>query len=87
MAALTIRNIPDEVLSHIKKVAHYKATSMEQEVREMLKIRYTDRTKILARARKRWTQLPETTSNECVIFSIAASCGELNPTDFASSFK
>jgi len=25
-------------------------------------------------------------SNECVIFSIAASCGELNPIDFASSF-
>ena len=25
--------------------------------------------------------------NECVIFSIAAGCGELNPTDFASSFK
>jgi hypothetical protein len=24
--------------------------------------------------------------NECVIFSIAASCGELDPIDFASSF-
>lgn len=64
MTTLTIRNIPDEVLSRIKEVAHYKATSMEQEVRELLKIRYADRTQILTRTRKRWTQLPQTTSEE-----------------------
>ena len=49
MATLTIRNVPDEVVARLKKVAANKGHSMEQELRELLKTRYPARAEVLDR--------------------------------------
>lgn len=47
MATLTIRNVPDEVVVRLKKVAANKGHSMEQELRELLKTRFPARDEVL----------------------------------------
>mgnify|MGYP000564594580 CR=1 FL=1 len=58
MAAITIRNISDEVVDRIKHLAEQKGISMEQEVRDLLQIRYGQRVEVLARLRQRTEKLP-----------------------------
>jgi plasmid stability protein len=60
MSTLTIRNLPEHVVAHIKEAARAQGHSMEQEVRETLARRYADRDVVLQRLRQRWPALPET---------------------------
>ena len=43
MATLTIRNVPEDVVARLEKVAANKGRSMEQEVRELLMTRFPER--------------------------------------------
>ncbi len=58
MATITIRNISDELLERIKRLAAQKGISMEQEVRDLLQKRYGQRDEVLARIRQRAEVLP-----------------------------
>ena len=58
MATITIRNISDELLDRIKRLAGQKGISMEQEVRDLLQKRYGQRDEVLARIRQRAETLP-----------------------------
>jgi hypothetical protein len=58
MAAITIRNISDELVSRIKFLAEQKGVSMEQEVRDLLHTRYGKRVEVIARIRRRNETLP-----------------------------
>ncbi|MDB9435653.1 hypothetical protein BMF77_01988 [Dolichospermum sp. UHCC 0315A] len=58
MATITIRNISDELLDRIKRLAAQKGVSMEQEVRDLLQKRYGQRDEVLARIRQRAEVLP-----------------------------
>ena len=58
MATITIRNISDEFLDRIKRLAAQKGVSMEQEVRDLLQKRYGQRDEVLARIRQRAEVLP-----------------------------
>jgi antitoxin FitA len=58
MATITIRNISDELLARIKRLAGQKGISMEQEVRDLLQKRYGQRDEVLARIRQRAQALP-----------------------------
>ena len=49
MATLTIRHVPEAVVERLKAAAKRKGYSMEQEVRELLAMRYAARTEIMAR--------------------------------------
>lgn len=60
MSTLTIRNLSEEVVAHIKEAAQAHGHSMEQEVRDALVRRYGDRRVVLRRMRRRWPELPET---------------------------
>ena len=64
MATLTIRNVPDEVVARLKKVAANKGHSMEQELRELLKTRYPTRAEVLDRVEQRWETLPPVSAEE-----------------------
>ena len=64
MATLTIRNVPDAVVEHLKLVAKRRGRSMEQEVRELIEIRYAPRSEVTERIRKRWDLLPATSETE-----------------------
>jgi plasmid stability protein len=64
MATLTIRNVPDDVVERIKNAAVQKGHSMEQEVRELLEVRFQAKNEALRRIRERWKELPETTPEE-----------------------
>lgn len=64
MATVTIRNLPDEVVAHIKEAAREHGRSMEQEVREALQRRYGDRAATLQRIRQRWPEFPDTAADE-----------------------
>ena len=64
MATLTIRNVPDEVVARLKKVAANKGHSMEQELRELLKTRYPARAEVLDRVKQRWETLPPVSAEE-----------------------
>ena len=64
MATLTIRNVPDEVVARLKKVAANKGHSMEQELRELLKTRYPSRAEVLDRVEQRWETLPPVSAEE-----------------------
>jgi antitoxin FitA len=64
MPTLTIRNLSEEVIAHIKEAAQAHGHSMEQEVREALVRRYGDRRAVLQRIRQRWPELPETEADE-----------------------
>jgi antitoxin FitA len=58
MATITIRNISDELVDRIKRMAGQKGISMEQEVRDLLQKRYGQRDEVLARIRQRVEVLP-----------------------------
>jgi len=58
MATITIRNISDELVDRIKRLAGHKGISMEQEVRDLLQKRYGQRDEVLARIRQRAEALP-----------------------------
>ena len=58
MATITIRNISDELVDRIKRLAGQKGISMEQEVRDLLQLRYGQRDEVLARIRQRAKALP-----------------------------
>ena len=58
MATITIRNISDELVDRIKRLAGQKGISMEQEVRDLLQLRYGQRNEVLARIRQRAEALP-----------------------------
>jgi antitoxin FitA len=58
MATITIRNISDELVERIKRLAGQKGISMEQEVRDLLQKRYGQRDEVLARIRQRTETLP-----------------------------
>lgn len=58
MATITIRNVPDEVVDRIKRLAEQKGISMEQEVRNLLQNRYVQRDLVVQRIRQRWETLP-----------------------------
>ena len=64
MATLTIRNVPDEVVARLKKVAANKGHSMEQELRELLKTRYPSRGEVLDRVEENWKNLPPVSAEE-----------------------
>lgn len=64
MSTLTIRNLSEEVVAHIKEAARARGHSMEQEVRDALVHRYGDRRAVLQRVRQRWPALPETEAEE-----------------------
>jgi plasmid stability protein len=58
MATITIRNVPDELVDCIKRLAEQKGISMEQEIRDLLQSRYVQRGIVIERIRKRWNTLP-----------------------------
>ncbi len=58
MATITIRNISEELVDRIKRLAGQKGISMEQEVRDVLQLRYGQRDEVLARIRQRGEALP-----------------------------
>ncbi len=58
MAAITIRNISEELVERIKFLAERKGVSMEQEVRDLLQIRYGRRSDVLERIQRRSENLP-----------------------------
>jgi plasmid stability protein len=58
MATITIRNISDELVDRIKRLAGQKGISMEQEVRDLLQKRYGQRDEVLTRIRQRAETLP-----------------------------
>jgi plasmid stability protein len=58
MATLTIRNLPEPVVSRIKQLAARNGHSMEQEIRSLLIRRYSEKRDIIARARERWSRYP-----------------------------
>jgi hypothetical protein len=64
MATLTIRRVPEAVVTRIKDIAARKGHSMEEEVRELLKQRYVEREAVLERVQRRWSELPPVTADE-----------------------
>ena len=64
MGALTIRNLPDDLIQRLKDAAEAHNRSMEQEVRELLEQRYAPKREVLDRVRERWDDLPETSPDE-----------------------
>lgn len=58
MATITIRHLPDDLVSRIKAAAARNKRSMEQEIRELLHERYLQRQEILERIRERWGKYP-----------------------------
>lgn len=64
MGAITIRNLPDELVDRLKEAAEAHNRSMEQEVRELLEQRYAPKGEVLSRVRERWEELPETAPEE-----------------------
>ncbi|WP_009630077.1 MULTISPECIES: hypothetical protein [Cyanophyceae] len=58
MATLTIRNVPEELVDRIKRLAEQKGISMEQEVRDLLQSRYVQRSAAIERIRQRSETLP-----------------------------
>ena len=58
MATLTIRNVPEDVVARLKKVAANKGHSVEQELRELLRTRFPARAEALERVRENWKNLP-----------------------------
>ena len=64
MATLIVRDLPDELVQRIEAYASTKGHSLEQEVRELLEIRYASRSAVIHRMRQRWSALPTTTADE-----------------------
>lgn len=64
MATITIRNVPDELVDRIKRLAEQKGISMEQEIRNLLQSRYVQRGVVIERIRQRWETLPVQAANQ-----------------------
>lgn len=64
MANLTIHNLPDDLLQRIETVASTKGHTIEQEVLEMLEVRFAARSRIIQRIQERWKTLPTTSPGE-----------------------
>lgn len=64
MGAITIRNLPDDLIDRMKETAGAHNRSMEQEIRELLERNYAPREEVLNRVRARWQELPETRPEE-----------------------
>jgi plasmid stability protein len=64
MATLTIRNLPEDLVARLKRLATKRARSMEQEVRELLLERYGTQREIMRRVRERWAELPPSAADE-----------------------
>jgi plasmid stability protein len=64
MATITIRGVPPELVQRIKDDARRKGRSMEQELRELLAVRYPSRAEAVAEVRARWKRLPPTSAEE-----------------------
>lgn len=58
MATITVRNVPDELVNRIKRLAEQKGISMEQEVRDLLQSRYVQKDAVINRIRQRSETLP-----------------------------
>jgi plasmid stability protein len=56
MATLTIRNVPNRVVSSLKSLARRNRRSMEQEVRALLEQYLGDRRALLAEIERSWTR-------------------------------
>jgi len=63
MATITIRNVPDQLVDHIKRLAEQKGASMEQEIRDLLQ-RYVQRGAAIDRICRRWDTLPVQTASQ-----------------------
>ena len=64
MGAITIRNLPDDVIARIKTTAKNNSRSMEQELRQLIQERFMSKREAIARIRARWKDLPITTAKE-----------------------
>ena len=64
MVTITIRNVPEDVVARLKKVAANNGRSMEQELRELLKTKYPSRAEVLDRVERRWETLPPVSAEE-----------------------
>jgi plasmid stability protein len=64
MAALTIRNIPGNVIERLKKAAVTNGRSKEQEVRTLIESRYRAKEEVLRRIEERWKNLPKASPKE-----------------------
>ncbi len=63
MATITIRNVPDQLVDRIKRLAEQKGVSMEQEIRDLLQ-RYVQRGAAIDRICRRWETLPVQTASQ-----------------------
>ncbi len=64
MATLTIRNVPDDVVERLKARAKNNGHSMEQELRDLLKTRYSSKEEAIASMRESWKTIPPTPKEE-----------------------
>jgi plasmid stability protein len=64
MATLTIRNVPDDVVERLKTRAKSNGRSMEQELRELLRVRYPSKEAAIASMRESWKTMPTTSKEE-----------------------
>lgn len=64
MATLTIRNLPEDTVERLKRVAAVHGHSMEQEVRTLIESRYAPRRAVLSRIRGRWSCLPKVSAED-----------------------
>lgn len=62
MATLTIRNLPEDVVTLLKEQARRNGRSMEQEAREILGRRLVARNDVLAEMRAKWAEMNPTPS-------------------------
>jgi plasmid stability protein len=64
MATLTIRRVPEAIVARLKAVAARHGRSMEEELRDLLVQRYTQREALLQDIRDRWPALPPSSGDE-----------------------
>jgi plasmid stability protein len=54
MATVTVRNLPDETVQSLKKLARARNRSMEQELRELIEGAVGDRLSVLRQIQESW---------------------------------
>ena len=64
MATIRIRNVPDQLVDRIKRLAEQKGVSREQEIRDLLQSRYVQRGAAIDRIGRRWDTLPVQTASQ-----------------------
>jgi len=60
MATLTIGHVSAAIVERLKAATQRKGRSMEQEVRDLLAMRYAPRSEVTRRIRQRWELFPPT---------------------------